>query len=312
MNRAIDAVADVLRRALEGARRFVVGVAAAVLAISAVFGLDGCRDRTGEPTSNDSAPPWASSSEVVAPRPGMVWVSKGSLVVGTPLDHFPRVPDAEMGGEQIVMGGFYVDLYPFPNEVGAIPQTNLTRDGAKALCESDGKRLCTELELERACKGPGNTTYPYGNDYRPAVCATGERRGIVPNGFNATCKSAFGVPDLAGSIWVWTASDWGRGTEGLVSQRGGNGAPGELIARCANGRAQKPQAQALDVGVRCCAGPENPFQVNVAVTRGEPLHYRRDDEELNQLFGKTTRAIPDLSEGLLGAGRDAEIGRAHV
>ncbi len=304
MNRAMDAVADVFRRALEGARRFVVGIAAAVVAISAAFGVVGCRDKSGQPGGSDSAPPWASGAEVVTPRPGMMWIPKGSLVVGTPLDRIPRVPDAEMAGEQIVLGGFYIDLYPYPNEVGAIPQTNVTRDEAKALCESDGKRLCTELELERACKGPGNTVYPYGNDYRPTVCATGDKRGVVPNGFNATCKSAFGVLDMAGSVWVWTASDWGRGTDGLVAQRSGNGPSGELLARCANGRGQKPDVRAVDVGVRCCAGPANPFQVTVAVTRAEALHYRRDDDEMAARVQKTTRSIPNLAEGLLGSSRD--------
>lgn len=314
MNPAIDAVADAIRRALEGARRFVVHAATALVALGAALGLGGCRDKAGPPSAAESAPPWASSAEVVTPRPGMVWIPKGSLVVGTPTDKTPRVPDAEMAGEQIVLGGYYIDLFPYPNEVGAIPKTNVTRDEAKALCEADGKRLCSELEVERACKGPTNATYPWGDEYRAAACGTAERRGIAPNGYNASCKSGFGVPDLAGSVWVWTSSEWGRGTEGLVTQRGGNGLSGELGARCANGRGQKPETRALDVGVRCCAGPENPFQVTLAVTRGDALHYRRGDDQLSTTLTALIRSIPHIEEGLLDTATsgDKGAGLPHV
>ena len=67
------------------------------------------------------------------------------------------VADAEMPGVDVPMSGFYVDLLPWPDEPGAIPTTNVARDEAERLCESKGKRLCSELEWERACKGPSNT-----------------------------------------------------------------------------------------------------------------------------------------------------------
>jgi hypothetical protein len=98
---------------------------------------------------------------------------------------------------------------------------------------------------------------------------------------------------------VWTASDWGRGTEGLVAQRGGSGLPGELGARCANGRGAKPDTKAIDVGVRCCAGPVNPFEVTLAVTRGEGLHYRRGDDALAEKLTQVVRRLPSFSDALL-------------
>jgi hypothetical protein len=180
------------------------------------------------------------------------------------------------------MHGFYVDVFPYPNEAGAIPTTNIDQAEASALCEAQGKRLCTELELERACKGPGNTTYEYGDAYKAAVCATGTQRALVPNGFNAACQSGFGVHDLHGGVWSWTASQWKRdpAKTGLVSLRGGNGPAGELLGRCANGRAQKPEARREDVGVRCCAGEPNTFEVVLSVTRGEPLHWQPADDRI--------------------------------
>src|SRR4030095_12178429 len=59
-----------------------------------------------------------------APRQGMIWIPSGPLVAGTPPEILPRVADAEMPGEQVVLKGFYIDAFPYPNEEGAIPLTN--------------------------------------------------------------------------------------------------------------------------------------------------------------------------------------------
>lgn len=238
------------------------------------------------------SPPWEAGEAEPEPRPGMVWIPGGVLIAGTPLDKLPRVADEEMAGEQVVMRGFYVDVFPYPNEAGAIPSTNIGRDEAKKLCEAQGKRFCTELELERACKGPANTTYEYGDAYKPSACGTGVARSLIPNGFNATCQSAFGVHDLHGGVWSWTSSQWRRdpAKTGLVAVRGGNGTAGELVGRCANGRGIRADARREDVGVRCCAGEVNSFEVVLSVTRGEPLKWQPPDDKMAP---QLERLVPD-------------------
>ncbi len=77
----------------------------------------------------------------------------GALVAGTPPDAFPRLADEEIPGEQFILNGF-IDVFPYPNEEGAIPLTNVSQEEARGLCAEKSKRLCTELEWERACKGP--------------------------------------------------------------------------------------------------------------------------------------------------------------
>lgn len=255
------------------------------------------------PADADSgpAPPWAASGEVAPPRAGMRWIPAGTLIVGTPLDVSPRVADAEMAGEQLVMTGFYVDIYPWPNEAGALPKANVSRDEAIALCEGAGKRLCSEIELERACKGPDNLVYPYGNAYKPEACGTNLKRAVPPNGYNDACVSPFGVADLQGSVWTWTSSEWGRGTEGLVTLRGGSSEHGEIVGRCANGSGAKPEEQRPDVGLRCCAGPENTFQIMLSVDRGEPLKLRVKDEAMAKSFEAVIHGLPSLAEGTVGA-----------
>lgn len=294
---------------MRAGERAAIALAAAVAIVAA------CGERDQPSIAGSEAPPWASASGALAPRPGMVWIAPGTLRAGTPLDRVPRVPDAELAGQEIELSGFYIDAFPHPNEPGAIPTTNLTRSAAQALCEGAGKRLCTELELERACKGPDNLTYPYGDTYREEVCATG-RAGdsLVPNGLHATCASAFGVHDTHGTVWVWTSSDFGRGSEGLGVVKGGNSAHGELVGRCAHVRAQRPDAPTPNVGVRCCLGPINPAKVELEVTRGVALRYRRDDEVMKERFERSIRAVAALREGepQVGAATDDAPARFQV
>jgi hypothetical protein len=192
------------------------------------------------------------------------------------------VPDEEMAGEQVVMTGFYIDIYPYPNEPGAIPTTNVTQAEAAELCVAQDKRLCTELEWERACKGAQNTAYEYGDVYKAAMCGTGNGRNLVPNGVSSLCKSSFGVFDLHGGVWQWTSSQWKRDPTktNLATLRGGNAPQGELVGRCANGKGMKADQRRGDVGFRCCAGEPNSFEVVLNVSRGTPLTFQHGDTKI--------------------------------
>jgi hypothetical protein len=204
----------------------------------------------------------------------MAWIPPGTFRAGTPPNRTPRVADEEMAGVPVEMGGFYIDLLPWPNEPNAIPTTNVSRDEAEQLCLGKGKRLCTELEWERACKGPESTTYEYGDVYRKDVCGTGvtiEQASRRPTGEHAQCKSGFGVSEMHGGIFEWTSSVWGRGSkdgaQGVL--RGGNSVAGEIVGRCANAIARSPSKKSPTMGLRCCAGPKSPAEVKLEI-RGTP------------------------------------------
>lgn len=222
----------------------------------------------------------------------MVHVPAGALIVGTPPEQLPRVPDQEMPGSQSEMGEFFIDRFAYPNEEGAIPTTGVDQAEAARSCERQGKRLCTELEWERACKGPGNTTYEYGDLYRPELCATGSGTRLAPSGYRIGCVSKFGVRDMHGSVWEWTSSAWDRGTKGdAVAVRGGNSPEGELVGRCANARRVKPTEASGEIGFRCCKGTVNPARVELTVERGPALRRR----------GAVPRKLASLLEASLPA-----------
>src|SRR5262249_51067799 len=48
---------------------------------------------------------------------------------------------------------FCIDRYEYPNQPGVKPAVMVTWDQAKATCEGEGKRLCTDSEWTLACEG---------------------------------------------------------------------------------------------------------------------------------------------------------------
>ena len=261
------------------------GAAALVSAL-----LVSCRSSSSSdavaPTASAEASASAFAPKELPPAPpkGMVWVPAGILLAGTPEDRTPRIADAEMPGAQVPMKAFFVDELPYPNEPGAIPLTGVTQPRAAELCAAQGKRLCTELEWERACKGPQNFTYPYGNRYRPNECDTGSPSAAVPPvGVLVGCKSGFGMRDSHGGVFQWTASPWGRGTVGNLSTlRGGDAEAGEVVSRCANAIGRRPTEARRDYGFRCCSGDANLAEVTLDIVRGESLRAISPDEAMQR------------------------------
>jgi sulfatase modifying factor 1 len=255
-----------------------VGVVAVALAASVEVG---CGRSPGQALDGDAAVMVSAPSTTApgAPRTGMVWIPTGILHAGSGLDEVPREADTEPPGVEVPLGGFYIDVLPWPNEAGAIPTTNVSRDEAVRLCESVNKRLCSELEWERACKGPDNARYEYGSTFDARVCNAGQPADSSarhPSGERTACRSGFGVREMHGGAWEWTDSTWNRGAtphrEGpLGVARGGNDPAGELATRCAFARATAPGSRSPATGFRCCGGPRNDAEVRVEVKTGLPF-----------------------------------------
>tara|TARA_B110001452_G_scaffold156237_1_gene130085 strand:- start:70 stop:2031 length:1962 start_codon:yes stop_codon:yes gene_type:complete len=97
---------------------------------------------------------------------------------------------------------------------------------AKAYCKWSGGRLPHSYEWQLAGQGTDGRKYPWGNDSGPAlmpsVCL--ERAGCGPEavGKHPAAKSPFGVEDLLGNVWQFTADEFVDDHTRRVVLRGGS------------------------------------------------------------------------------------------
>ena len=98
-----------------------------------------------------------------------------------------------------------VDAYEYPNIPGETPRDMVSHEQAKTLCENAGKRLCTIEEWQAACKGRDNLKYSYGNTYKPFSC-NANTNAASRTGRKTLCRSWWGMYDMNGNLWEWTAT----------------------------------------------------------------------------------------------------------
>jgi serine/threonine protein kinase len=187
-------------------------------------------------------------------------------------------------------GGVWIDLYfnqvevlVEPEVVGALtypagqgqhPVSGVTWADAEAYCNWRDGRLPTEAEWEYGARGPEGLLYPWGNRPQERLANVNDQfPGTTPVGSFPDAASPFGLHDMAGNVWEWTA-DWydpaayqsgpvtnpagpDTGSERVV--RGGGFRLVDFLgldeARASHRRPLAPGTAADDVGFRCALSP---------------------------------------------------------
>jgi formylglycine-generating enzyme required for sulfatase activity len=150
----------------------------------------------------------------------------GSTLVLIPGGTFPMGRDGGNGADspahQVTLSPYYIDQHEVTNrqyalfqqangvEIGPTdqrPVVQVSYPEAVAFLTWTGKRLPTEAQWEMAGRTTDGRTYPWGNA-SPSWELPREPRQIDPVMSFGSDLSPYGVFDLAGNAWEWTADDF--------------------------------------------------------------------------------------------------------
>lgn len=203
---------------------------------------------TPPPAVDESA---SNAPAMISCPAGMVAIRAGRFTAGSDSND-PMRTFGDQSARAADTGSYCVDIYEYPNQRGREPVTGYTWARAKKACEGIGKRLCSEEEWERACKGPGGVKFPFGNAYDAGVCNVGEGGRPAAAGEFNRCRSGYGIADMAGNVAEWTSSRWSGDVADKVV-KGGAVDQAAFTARCAARAAEASGSHSDTLGFRCCA-----------------------------------------------------------
>jgi formylglycine-generating enzyme len=171
------------------------------------------------------------------------------------------------------------------SRAAVVPQAYISGEQAARACRASGKRLCRIDEWEAACRGPAQTTFPYGGERRAHVCNDDVRsvhpvyeiarllgvdreemwhdmmnsplinqleNGLLPTGERSFCTNGYGVYDMVGNLHEWIDDTDGtfRGGYYMDTTRNGDGCSYRTTAHDFT-------YHDYSTGFRCCAAPES-------------------------------------------------------
>ena len=143
-----------------------------------------------------------------------------------------------------------VDAYEYPNQPDATPKDMVSQEEAARICKNEGKHLCTIDEWQAACRGKDGFKFSYGNGYKQSKCNT-NTKAAKRSGRKAQCRSWYGMYDMNGNLWEWTASTSKQHPDKFLVAGGAWNTNNE--SSCSVSKFSfYPQNQYPSVGFRCC------------------------------------------------------------
>ena len=189
-------------------------------------------------TKNEAGPGMSvtmyyNDTRIGAEPNAMVLIPAGEFVMGTNTRLSDEGPE-----HKVTLGSFYIDKYEVTNmqykkfmdatnykspqyfenrtyPKGKVdhPVVYVSWTDAEAYCKWAGKRLPTDEEWEKAARGSDGRNYPYGNEFDfnksngPVRWTALKQAGdTAPVGAFEEGKSPYGLYDMSGNVWEWTAS----------------------------------------------------------------------------------------------------------
>lgn len=187
----------------------------------------------------------------------MIFVPEGPYVRGRLNSESGKVaPSTEPLAEVVEVSGFMIDAFEYPNLKGGEPAVKMNLSDAESACASQGKRLCTSDEWEKACKGPKNTVYSWGDTFTEDACGMGlEATGA--SGERPDCRSGWGVFDISGNFREWTATP-AKGNDNRRIVKGGLKGNAKKGMRCGLSTDAAVGYKDSTLSFRCCRDLDAP------------------------------------------------------
>jgi formylglycine-generating enzyme required for sulfatase activity len=165
------------------------------------------------------APDQRLEIDVVMRPPGMAWIRGGEFVMGwnngaynEKPEHAVRIMPYYIDRTEVMVSDFRKhNSHYIPAFLGDdLPATQISWQEAHDYCQSVGKRLPTEAEWERACRGIQQNAYAYGMAYDADKARTGLALGEGPLAVNALGGGNGGLLGMSGNVWEWCDDWYGR------------------------------------------------------------------------------------------------------
>lgn len=189
-----------------------------------------------------------SSTMVLIPKGPFIFGSDipGTLHYTTPIEYNLSKIQEERGEKRIRyidLDAFYIDRFEIsveqfkkylletglnpppqwnPHADPGLPVANLSYEQAESYCKWAGKRLPSELEWEKAARGPGVlfsydyndqtvyrekiNVYPTGLEFNSKVCVTADTTHQLENVYRLRDKNYYGLYGVCGNAAEWTSS----------------------------------------------------------------------------------------------------------
>jgi len=194
-----------------------------------------------------SAPPAPSKQKIITPTqpfdPELILIPAGEFLMGSDPKKDKKADDDEQPQHTLYLPDYYLAKTPVTNAQYAAfvqatgheppehwkqkkppsgkqehPVVNVRWHDAVAYCQWLTEksirtyRLPTEAEWEKAARGTDGRIYPWGNQWDEKLCNTSEggKGGTTPVGAYPDGASPYGLLDMAGNVWEWCATQWGK------------------------------------------------------------------------------------------------------
>jgi formylglycine-generating enzyme required for sulfatase activity len=227
----------IIARGHGGKRKMFIAIIAGIvgivfLALILVRQQSGVESQSPNPSATPSSSQQTGDTKSLSPVAvnnaplGMVYVTGGEFMMGR-----NDGDEAERPAHPVTVKPFFIDTFEVTNEDyekfvkatnhrtpatwknGSLPSgaarkpvTGVTWADANDYAHWAGKLLPTEEEWEFAARGTDGRIYPWGNDWQSGLAnANGAEQSMADVGAYRGA-SPFGVVDMVGNAWEWTAS----------------------------------------------------------------------------------------------------------